>query len=109
MQDDLTSAVKSIFRQLLSACCSATLLSGGESGSGCSAQVDESWDLLSTLMLGGKRELRESVARYEMLNCPLFHPTVGMEMAHVCQGGLGGMTSKLADVIGYEVMAALRR
>ncbi|KAG7240977.1 hypothetical protein INR49_026155 [Caranx melampygus] len=32
-----------------------------------------------------------------------------MEMAHACQGRLGGMTSKITDVIGCEVKPALRR
>lgn len=58
---------------------------------------------------GEKREFGESDARYKTLNCPLFHPTIGMEMAHACQGGLGGMTSKETDVIGYEVKPAERR
>lgn len=59
--------------------------------------------------LGERRELGESDARYETPNCPLFHPTIGMEMAHAYQGGLGGMTTKVTDVIGYEVKPAERR
>lgn len=88
----------------------------GKSGSGCSAQVNGGWDRHTQRLgpahseaRGEKRELGESDARYETLNCPLFHPTIGMEMAHACQGGLGGMTSKETDVIGYEVKPAERR
>lgn len=101
-------AVKSIFRERLSACCSATVLS----------REKRLWMLCAgkrwlgpahSEARGEKRELGESDARYETLNCPLFHPTIGMEMAHACQGGLGGMTSKETDVIGYEVRSAERR
>lgn len=114
MQDDLTSdfCCKKYFP---SAPLSLLQCDYPVKGTGCgySAQVDTGagtcCPIDSKARKWKRRELRESVARYEILNCPLFHPTVGMEMAHACQGGLGGMTSKLTDVIGYGVKPALRR
>lgn len=72
---------------LQSAWCSATVLPE-ESGTGCSAQVCE-WDVCPTDSepWRERREFSESEAKYEIVNCPLFHPTIGMEMAHVSQGG----------------------
>jgi len=46
---------------------------------------------------GERRELGESDATKEILNCPLFfRPTIGMEVTHACEEEHGGRESRSA-------------
>lgn len=100
------SAVKKVFSFSSARLAAVRLSRREESGSGCSAGATGGLGLRSERVRcserkGGSWEKVESVMK--SWTAHFFHPTIGMEMAHACQRGLGGVTSKIADVIGYEV------